>query len=420
MRHVFLSILFLAAPFLFFAQKKAFKVGDRVNISVDCYNEMDSKTSIIIPDNKYTLVFHYNWGAKDRDGKDSIARIEAALTRILDLYKISNIRLVCFSYDKGDNYQAWLQYVKTAKPFKQRKEVKIESYNTNDYAEVNKTLHKIFNKVTLIAPDGKVMAESDAVEGFANEMKVLPGIASTKLKAKLLTDSSGRRIPLMKTIVSFINESKADTFATTKTDEFGDFELMMPENENSNYELTVKQNEDRPVSVILAAQNGMEIATFSKTAGKFKYKLLKADVTRLQQIETKDITLAFNNFKKSTVNELRVIEYIVYSLGSAAIEPPAKVVLDKVVTIMKENPKVTLEITSHTDSQGDDAANLSLSEKRNQAVIAYIVGKGIKKNRIKGVGKGETMIRNRCHNNVECLDKEHEYNRRTEFNFTKE
>lgn len=420
MRHFLIFILFLTLPFLFFSQKKAFKVGDRVNISVDCYNEMDSKISILIPDNKYTLVFHYNWGAKDRDGKDSIAKIEAALTRILDLYKISNIRLVCFSYDKGDNYQAWLQYVKTAKPFKQRKEVKIESYNTNDYAEVSKTLHKIFNKVTLIAPDGKVMAESDAVEGFSNEMKVLPGIASTKLKAKLLTDSSGRKIPLMKTIVSFINESKADTFATTKTDEFGDFELMMPENENSNYELTVKQNEERPVSVILAAQNGMEIATFSKTAGRFKYKLLKADVNRLQQIETKDITLAFNNFKKSTVNELRVIEYIVYSLGSAAIEPPAKVVLDKVVAIMKENPKVTLEITSHTDSQGDDAANLSLSEKRNQAVIAYIVSKGIKKNRIKGVGKGETMIRNRCHNNVECLDKEHEYNRRTEFNFTKE
>jgi outer membrane protein OmpA-like peptidoglycan-associated protein len=420
MRHFILFVLIFISPAFITAQKKAYKVGDHVNISVDCYNEMDSKLATLIPDNKYTLVFQYNWGAKDRDGKDSIAKIEAALTRILDLYKISNIRLICFSFDKGDNYQAWLQYVKTAKPFKQRKEVKIEWYNTNDYAEVNKTLHRIFNKVTLIAPDGKVIAESDGVQGFDNEMKIIPGIASTKLKAKLLTDSSGRRIPLMKTVISFINESKTDTFATTKTDEFGDFELTMPENENSKYELMVMHNDNRPVSVILAAQNGMEIGTFEKTAGKFKFKLLKADVTRLQQIETKDITLAFNNFKKSTVNELRVIEYIVYSLGSAAIEAPAKVVLDKVVAIMKENPKVRLEITSHTDSQGDDAANLALSEKRNQAVIAYLVGKGIKKNRITGAGKGETMIRNRCHNNVECLDKEHEYNRRTEFNFSKE
>ncbi len=414
-----LLVLFLV-PLLLCAQKKPFKVGDRVNISVDCYNEADSKTATLIPDNKYTLVFNYNWGAKDRDGKDSIAKIETALTRILDLYKISNIRLICFSYDKGDNYEQWLQYVKTAKPFKTRKEVKIEWYNTNDYAEVNKTLRKIFNKVTLIGPDGKVMAESDAVLGFENEMKAIPGIANTKLKAKLLTDSSGVRIPLVKTAVSFIYEAKADTFAITKTDEFGDFELTMPENENSNYELMVMHNDNRPVSVILAAQNGAEIATFSKGAKSFKYKLLKADVNRLNEIETKDITLAFSNFKKSTVNELRVIEYIVYSLGKSSIEKPAEAVLNKVVTIMKENPKVRLEITSHTDSQGDDATNLALSEKRNQAVIAYIVAKGIKKNRITGVGKGETMIRNRCHNNVECLDKEHEYNRRTEFNFSKE
>lgn len=420
--HRFKSVLLvlLSFPVILTAQKKAYKVGDRVNISVDCYNEMDSRLATLIPDNKYTLVFNYNWGAKDRDGKDSIAKIEAALTRILDLYKISNIRLICFSYDKGDSYHSWLQYVKTAKPFKARKEVKIEWYNTSDYTEVAKTLKKIFNKVTLIAPDGKVLAESDAVLGFDNEMKVLPGIANTKLKAKLLTDSSGIRIPLMKTVISFINEAKTDTFATTKTDEFGDFELTMPENESSNYELMVMHNDNRPVSVVLAAQNGMEIATFAKGAKCFKYKLLKADIKKLNEIETKDITLAFNTFKKSTVNELKVIEYIVYSLGKSTIEPSAEVVLNKVVTIMKENPKVRLEITSHTDSQGDDAANLALSEKRNQAVIAYIVGKGIKKSRITGVGKGETMIRNRCHNNVECLDKEHEYNRRTEFNFSKE
>src|SRR5437868_599388 len=98
MRHLLFSFFLIGFSSVLFAQKKAFKVGDRVNISVDCYNEMDSKLTTLIPDNKYTLVFNYNWGAKDRDGKDSIAKIEAALTRILDLYKISNIRLICFSY----------------------------------------------------------------------------------------------------------------------------------------------------------------------------------------------------------------------------------------------------------------------------------------------------------------------------------
>ena len=413
-------ILLFAVSTINNAQEKPFKIGDRVNISVDLYNDMDSRTTILIPDKKYTLMYNYKWNDKDRDGKDSIAKVEAAINTILKLYKISSLRLVCYSYDKGEAYQNWLKFFKSAKPFKLRQEVKLELYNTNDYAEVTKKLKKIFSRLTLIGPDGKVISESNTVLGFENEMKVVPGISNTKLKAKLLTDSSGRRIPLMKTIVCLVNEQKTDTLATTKTDEFGDFEMMIPENENSKYELNVKQNSERPVSVILAAQNGMEIATFEKGVGSFKYKLIKADIVKLQQIETKDITLAFNNFKKSTVNELKVIEYIVYSLGKATIEPPAQVVLNKVVAIMKENPNVKLEVTSHTDSQGDDAANLALSEKRNQAVITYIVGKGIKKNRIQGVGKGETMIRNRCHNNVECLDKEHEYNRRTEFNFSKE
>ncbi|MBP7808845.1 MAG: OmpA family protein [Bacteroidia bacterium] len=420
MRYLIIFVLFLSFPMFFFGQKKAFKVGDRVNISVDVYNEFDSKTTIYIPENKYTLVFNYNWGAKDRDGKDSIQKLEAAISKIIELYKIPKLRVICYSFDKGDSYQAWLQFFKSAKPFKSRPEVKLEPYNTNDYSEVAKTLKRIFNRVTLIGPEGKVMAESDAIGTFEKEAAMLPGKSSTTLKAKLLTDSSGSRIPLIKTIVCLVNELKADTFASTRTDEFGDFEMLIPENEKANYELTVNQNADRPVSVILAAQNGVEIATFAKGVGSFKYKLLKADVVKLQQIETKDITLAFNNFKKSTTSELKVIEYIVYSLGKSTIEEPAKIVLNKVVTIMKENPAVKLEVTSHTDSQGDDAANLALSEKRNQAVIAYIVGKGIKKTRIKGVGKGETMIRNRCHNNVECLDKEHEYNRRTEFNFSKE
>src|ERR1700745_2168169 len=103
MRH-FILFIFLSLPVLFFGQKKAFKVGDHVNISADLYNEMDSKVTIYIPENKYTLVFNYNWGAKDRDGKDSIEKLEASISKIIELYKISKLRVICYSFDKGDNY----------------------------------------------------------------------------------------------------------------------------------------------------------------------------------------------------------------------------------------------------------------------------------------------------------------------------
>ncbi len=86
---------------------------------------------------------------------------------------------------------------------------------------------------------------------------------------------------------------------------------------------------------------------------------------------------------------------------------------------MKDNPKVMLDITSHTDAEGDDAYNLKLSEQRAAAVVNYIVSAGIKAKRLKSIGKGETEIRNRCKNGVLCFEDEHEYNRRTEFRFIK-
>lgn len=89
--------------------------------------------------------------------------------------------------------------------------------------------------------------------------------------------------------------------------------------------------------------------------------------------------------------------------------------LDKVVTIMKENPTLVVEFSAHTDSRGPDEWNMELSIKRAEEVVRYIVSKGIDYNRIYGKGYGETMPLNHCVNDVECTDAEHLANRRTEF-----
>lgn len=117
--------------------------------------------------------------------------------------------------------------------------------------------------------------------------------------------------------------------------------------------------------------------------------------------------------------DLTVTENIYYELAKYNIVTESEIVLDKVIVILKASPNVKLEVISHTDAQGDDASNLKLSENRSNAVIDYLVSKGIEKSRLKGIGKGELEIRNRCVNGVSCSDKEQEYNRRTEFKFIK-
>ena len=113
------------------------------------------------------------------------------------------------------------------------------------------------------------------------------------------------------------------------------------------------------------------------------------------------------------------IQTIYYETGKSEIRAESKPTIDKVIEILKNNPKVNLQITSHTDAEGDDAFNLTLSQKRAAEVVNYIVANGIKAKRLTSVGKGETQIRNRCKNDVLCFDDEHEFNRRTEFKFIK-
>jgi outer membrane protein OmpA-like peptidoglycan-associated protein len=90
---------------------------------------------------------------------------------------------------------------------------------------------------------------------------------------------------------------------------------------------------------------------------------------------------------------------------------------------MQENPTMTIELGSHTDCRSSKAYNLSLSDKRAKSSAAYIVSKGIAKNRIVGKGYGESKLINGCECEGKvvstCSEEEHQANRRTEFLITK-
>ena len=113
------------------------------------------------------------------------------------------------------------------------------------------------------------------------------------------------------------------------------------------------------------------------------------------------------------------INPIYFDLGKWNIRPDAAAELDKVVTVMNENPGMEIELGSHTDSRGGDNANRALSDKRAKSSAAYIITKGITKERIKGKGYGESKLLNECGNSSKCIEEEHQLNRRTEFIITK-
>jgi outer membrane protein OmpA-like peptidoglycan-associated protein len=109
------------------------------------------------------------------------------------------------------------------------------------------------------------------------------------------------------------------------------------------------------------------------------------------------------------------IENIYYDYNKSDIRPDAAVELDKVVAILNKYPKMTIELRSHTDSRGKDAYNEKLSDSRAKSATQYINSQGIDIARLKAKGYGEKELLNKCTNGVECDDKMHEENRRTEF-----
>ncbi len=81
---------------------------------------------------------------------------------------------------------------------------------------------------------------------------------------------------------------------------------------------------------------------------------------------------------------------ILFNVDSTTIRPESKPVLDEVVRILTAEPAWRLTIEGHTDSAGDDAHNLKLSQGRAEAVKAYLEGQGIDAGRLKATGLGET------------------------------
>ncbi|OKL40608.1 OmpA family protein [Pontibacter flavimaris] len=120
-------------------------------------------------------------------------------------------------------------------------------------------------------------------------------------------------------------------------------------------------------------------------------------------------------FDKNEVEKAIVLENIYYDLDKWDIRPDAARELDKLVTLLKNNPAVEIEMGAHTDSRESQQYNQLLSERRAQAAVDYLVSKGIERNRLAAKGYGKTRLVNKCADGVQCPEEEHQKNRRTEF-----
>ncbi len=80
-----------------------------------------------------------------------------------------------------------------------------------------------------------------------------------------------------------------------------------------------------------------------------------------------------------------------FATNKATLTSASKVTLDKLAEVFKEYPNSNIMIDGHTDSSGDDTYNMTLSQKRAQAVSNYLVNKGLSSERFTTSWHGETQ-----------------------------
>lgn len=113
-------------------------------------------------------------------------------------------------------------------------------------------------------------------------------------------------------------------------------------------------------------------------------------------------------------NKEIVLENIYYDFDKSEIREDAKPTLNQLANTLNQNPSIKIQLSSHTDCRGNEDYNESLSQKRAQSAVDYLISLGINANRLVAKGYGESSPAVVC-NCSSCTEEQHQKNRRTTF-----
>jgi len=156
-------------------------------------------------------------------------------------------------------------------------------------------------------------------------------------------------------------------------------------------------------SVRLVSNSGVNARVQTKKDGTYRLKLDKdmecvmlvsarGYLNQKGVLSTQGLTTSktFNlDFKLSSISKPIQMDNIFYEFGKWDLTSSSTTDLQSLVKLLNDNPNITIEIASHTDFVGTNAANLILAEKRAKSVVNYLVAAGIAADRLTLVGYGE-------------------------------
>jgi OOP family OmpA-OmpF porin len=141
--------------------------------------------------------------------------------------------------------------------------------------------------------------------------------------------------------------------------------------------------EDSPGQI--TAQKG-KTWFFLENSGSYYYQTIVTEKAMEQEVTADASSLS----EELNISCHVAVYGIQFGTGKATIQPSSENVLAEIVKLLQQNPDLKLRVEGHTDNQGNAAANQTLSDKRAQAVVVWLTGKGIPAGRLTAKGFGAT------------------------------
>lgn len=178
--------------------------------------------------------------------------------------------------------------------------------------------------------------------------------------------------------------------------ELNNADVRIVGDDGTNERITVKSDG----SFEYVAQPNVEYIILATCAGYLNHK---EEIKVLPAKASETYTL---QFALPSISAPVLIDNIFFEFDKATLLASSAKALDSLVTLLKDNPNITIELAAHTDYKGSDTYNKQLSQRRAEQVVKYLIRKGIAADRLTPVGYGEEKpkkIRRKVAENYEWL-----------------
>ncbi len=155
----------------------------------------------------------------------------------------------------------------------------------------------------------------------------------------------------------------------------------------TNKMVTVVNSDNINGDYTLVLNEGAEYALYCSKEG-YLFKSMSFNYTDPQKFDPISLDIYL---EPAVAGAHIILNNIFFETGKYELQEKSKTELDKLVSFLKNNPQVKVEISGHTDDVGKHEDNMKLSSLRAKAVAEYIIKLGINATSLKYVGYGETQ-----------------------------